>query len=229
MLPVCILAGGLATRMLPMTEKIPKALLPVGGTPFLDLQLAELERQGILRVVLCIGHLGDQIEQHIRKSKRRLDIACSYDGELPLGTGGAVKKAIPLLGEHFFVLYGDSWLSLDYREVQEKWEESGEKALMTVYKNDGRWDKSNAKYDGRRVFYQKRAPASDMDYIDYGLGILSADCFETFSGNFDLAEVYEALSAENRLAGWESAQRFYEIGSPAGLGELEKQIRGMKG
>lgn len=229
MLPVCILAGGLATRMLPLTEHTPKAMLPVNGTPFIEMQLAELKRQGISKVVLCLGHLGEQIERHIRSLKLSLDIRFSYDGETPLGTGGAVKKALPLLGEHFFVLYGDSWINAGYAEVQNAWLCSGKTALMAIYKNCGRWDKSNADYDGECVVYQKNAPEPDMKYIDYGLGILSAGCFDAFSGKFDLAEVYYAISKEHELAGWEATHRFYEIGSPAGLKELEEFLGGDKG
>ncbi len=227
MLPVCILAGGLATRMLPLTEHTPKAMLPVHGTPFIEMQLAELKRQGVSEVVLCLGHLGEQIERHIRSIRLSLDIQFSYDGETSLGTGGAVKKALPLLGEHFFVLYGDSWIDVKYAEVQNTWQRSGKKALMTVYKNCGRWDKSNADYDGERVIYQKDTPGPDMKYIDYGLGILSAECFDSYSGNFDLAEVYHALSKEHELAGWEAIHKFYEIGSPDGLQDLERFLQGV--
>lgn len=226
MLPVCILAGGLATRMRPMTESTPKAMLPVNGTPFIEMQLAGLERQGISNVVLCLGYLGEQIERHVRSLHVSLDITYAYDGALPLGTGGAVKKALPLLGEHFFVLYGDSWLNLDYSEVQNTWQSSGKKALMTIYKNCGQWDRSNAAYDGTCVVYRKDTPDSNMNYIDYGLGILSAECFDRFSGKFDLAQVYGLLSDKRELAGWEASHRFYEIGSPEGLQALERFLQG---
>lgn len=221
MLPVCILAGGLATRMRPLTERIPKAMIPVNGTPFIDLQLMELSRQGVSKVVLCLGYLGEQIERHVQGLKLSLDVRFSYDGELPLGTGGAVKQALPLLGQHFFVLYGDSWLNINYGEVANVWQHSGKKALMTVYRNCGRWDQSNADYDGTCVTYQKCPPNPDMQYIDYGLGILSAECFDGFSRKFDLAQVYGILSSTQELAGWEAAHRFYEIGSPDGLKALE--------
>lgn len=226
MLPVCILAGGLATRMRPMTERRPKAMLPVNGTPFIRLQLEELMRQGVSRVVLCLGYLGEQIERYVQSLGLRLDIEYAYDGAIPLGTGGAIKRALPLLSEHFFVLYGDSWLRLKYSEVQEAWQNSEKKALMTVYKNYGQWDKSNAAYDGVGVVYRKDRPDPSMEYIDYGLGILSAECFASFSGKFDLAQVYETLSKEKELAGWEVADRFYEIGSPDGLQSLEQFLQG---
>lgn len=228
MLPVCVLAGGLATRMLPLTKKIPKSLLPVNGKPFIDLQLTELQCQGVSQVVLCLGHLGELVEQHTRKQSYQLRLFYSYDGEAPLGTGGAVKKAIPLLGEHFFVLYGDSWLNIDYREVQNNWQLSGKKTMMTFFRNNDLWDKSNVDFMDGNVRYSKNCPTSEMRYIDYGLGILSAACFDGFSGKFDLAEVYEQLSDKGELFGYEAKNRFYEIGSMSGLVELENYLFGIK-
>jgi len=223
--PVAILAGGLATRSRPITEKIPKALIEVAGKPFVYRQLDYLFRQGIAKVVVCVGYLGEQIETAIGDGRAfDLTVQYSFDGPVLLGTGGALRRALPLLGERFFVLYGDSYLPCDFHAVQRAFLESGKPALMAVLRNEGRWDKSNVLMrDGRMVEYDKRFPRPEMAHIDYGLGILSAAVLETYSENraFDLADVYHELSLAGRLAGFEVSERFYEIGSPQGLKEAE--------
>lgn len=230
--PVAILAGGLATRLRPLTERIPKALLEVAGRPFIDWQLEYLRNQGIERVVLCIGYRGEQIESRIGSgSTFGLEVRYSPDGKKLLGTGGALRKALPLLGPAFFVLYGDSYLPLDYGDVQRAFESAGEPGLMTVLRNHDRWDKSNALYeDGKVIEYNKRSPRPEMRHIDYGLGILSAtELAGEPSEVFDLADVYHRLSIEGSLAGYEVHQRFYEIGSHAGLADTERYLSNHKG
>jgi len=225
MLPVAILAGGLATRLQPVTQKIPKALIEVAGKPFIGRQLDYLSCLGITRVVACVGYLGEQIESAIGDGRAfGLAVEYSYDGPVLLGTGGALKRALPLLGERFFTLYGDSYLPCDFRAVQQAFLESGEPALMTVMHNEDQWDKSNVSFrDGRIVEYNKSAPGPEMTYIDYGLGILTAPALESYpkARAFDLSEVYHELSLAGRLAGFEVTERFYEIGSPQGLKEAE--------
>jgi NDP-sugar pyrophosphorylase family protein len=225
MLPVVILAGGLAKRMRPMTETIPKALLSVAGKPFIDWQLALLQKSGIERVVLCLGYLGEQIEMYVKDAGYEMEILFSYDGDVPLGTGGALKKAAPLTGNAFFVLYGDSYLEIDYDDVQRSWQKSGKPALMAVFRNENRWDSSNVLFENNRIVrYSKTAPDAGMRHIDYGLGILSASTFEKYGQVFDVAELYSDLSEQNNLAGYEAANRFYEIGSFNGLKELEEKL-----
>lgn len=225
MLPVAILAGGLATRLRPITETIPKSLVEVAGQPFIIRQLSYLRDQGVRRVVLCVGYLGEMIEAVVGNGQQLgIEVAYSPDGPSLLGTGGALKKAISLLGDEFFVLYGDSFLPVDFAAVQSAFERSGKDALMTVLRNGDRWDKSNVLFeDGRLVEYNKHAPRPDMTYIDYGLGVLSAKVLATYPDDhpFDLAEVYRTLSMQGRLAGMEVKQRFYEIGSHSGLKEAE--------
>ena len=225
MFPVVVLAGGLATRMRPLTERIPKSLIEVAGRPFICRQLDYLRSQGITRVVLCIGYLGDQIKEVVADGHAfGLDVRYSPDGPTLLGTGGALKRALPLLGECFFVLYGDSFLPCDYREVQQAFVDSGRPALMTILRNGNRWDKSNVLFrNGRIVEYNKGSPRPEMEYIDYGLGILSASVFSDYSDDMpaDLAEVYHRLSLVGALAGHEIHSRFYEIGSHKGLQEAE--------
>ncbi|EKN4866428.1 TPA: nucleotidyltransferase family protein [Yersinia enterocolitica] len=226
MFPIAILAGGLATRLRPITETIPKALVDVAGVPFICRQLDYLREQGIKRVVLCIGYLGEMIEALVGNGERfGLQISYSSDGTTLLGTGGALRKALPQLGEHFFVLYGDSFLPVDFSVVQRAYMHSEQQGLMTVLKNSDRWDKSNVLFvDGRLVEYNKRIPRADMAYIDYGLGVLSAGVLShpPRDQSFDLADIYHTLSIRGQLAGLEVQERFYEIGSHSGLKETEE-------
>lgn len=226
MFPVAILAGGLATRLGPIVEKIPKALLDVAGRPFICRQLDYLRGQGIKKVVLCIGHLGEKIEAVVGNgSAFGMEVSYSPDGPVLLGTGGALKKALSLLGERFFVLYGDSFLPCDFSRVQQAFVDSGQRALMTVFRNNNRWDNSNVLFrDGDLVEYNKRAPHPEMEHIDYGLGIFSASVFdeEPAGRPFDLAEVYHRLSLAGELAGHEVMERFYEIGTRSGIQGAEE-------
>jgi NDP-sugar pyrophosphorylase family protein len=224
--PVAILAGGLATRLRPITEIIPKALVDVAGKPFIARQLEYLYAQGVRDVVLCLGYLGEMIQDVVGTGERfGLQVRYSFDGPRLLGTGGALKKALPVLGNHFFVLYGDSYLPVDFSAVQDAYVQSGQTALMTVLKNGDQWDKSNVLFvDGQPVEYNKRAPRPEMAYIDYGLGLVSASVFGAYpdDGPLDLADVYQDLSVKGLLAGLEMHQRFYEIGSHSGLKEAEE-------
>jgi NDP-sugar pyrophosphorylase family protein len=229
MLPVAILAGGLATRLRPMTEKIPKALIDVAGRPFIAWQLEQLRMQGIKKVVLCTGYLGEMLEQIIGDGQSYgLQISYSYDGDRLLGTGGALKKAIPLLGDVFFVLYGDSYLNVNFRQVEAAYTRSGCSGLMTALANQNQWDSSNIMFKNGKLFeYNKRTPTPQMHYIDYGLGILKAESFEYYSEAepLDLADIYHDLSIKGDLHGYEVYNRFYEIGSHKGLAETENYLR----
>jgi len=221
--PVVILAGGLATRLRPITEKIPKSLVDVAGEPFICKQLKYLESQGVNKVTLCVGYLGEMIESIVGTGNQfGLEITYSYDGPNLLGTGGAIKKALPLLGENFFVLYGDSFLPINFSSVEEAFNASQRLALMTILKNNNQWDKSNVSYLGDELIeYNKECPNSDMNYIDYGLGILSSRLFESYEEDlpFDLSEIYKSLSHQSELEGYPVNHRFYEIGSHQGLEE----------
>jgi NDP-sugar pyrophosphorylase family protein len=225
MLPVAILAGGLATRLRPITEKIPKALIEVAGKPFIFHQLQYLRKEGIKKVVLCVGYLCAMIQKEVGDgSKFDLDISYSYDGDFLLGTGGSIKKALPLLDENFYVLYGDSFLPIHFAPIEELFLKSKKPALMTVILNENKWDKSNVVCkDGLILEYNKKEFKSAMKFIDYGLGILSKSLFDKYEGKvaFDLADLYHLLSIENELAGFEVHERFYEIGSHQGIKETE--------
>jgi N-acetyl-alpha-D-muramate 1-phosphate uridylyltransferase len=226
-LPVAILAGGLATRMCDLTKKIPKALLDVAGKPFVVHQLELLRAAGVPRVVLCVQHLADQIEATLGDgSAHGIEIRYSYDGDELLGTGGALRRALPLLGPQFFVLYGDSYLRCDYNAIERAYHASGKLGLMTVYENDGRYDASNVQYVGGRILkYDKTPNVPGMTHIDWGLGILDARAFEHYpAGKLDLARVYQDLLAKEELAGYEVHERFYEIGSVAGLEDTRRLL-----
>jgi MurNAc alpha-1-phosphate uridylyltransferase len=229
MLPVAILAGGLATRLRPITDTIPKALVDVAGVPFVVRQLRYLQVQGVRRVVLCVSHLGERIQAVVADgSSLGLEVAYAFDGPVRLGTGGALLRALPMLGDAFFVLYGDSFLPIDFAAVEADFARSGKCALMTVLRNHDRWDKSNADYrDARVVEYNKHHPRPEMGYIDYGLSILTPAALSRYPKDapLDLADVYHALSLAGELAGHEVFERFYEIGSHQGLAETEDYFR----
>lgn len=229
-LPVGILAGGLATRLRPTTETLPKALIDINGEPFIAHQLRLLRRHGIERVVLCVGYRGEQIAAEVGDGERfGLQVTCSFDGPALLGTAGAIRRALPLLGAAFFVLYGDSYLECDYRLIQDAFERSGTLGLMTVYRNEGRWDTSNVEFgNGMIMSYDKNHRTPRMRHIDYGLGVFHREAFERVPEGTaaDLATVYQDLMGREQLAALEVTQRFYEIGSWRGIEELRNHLAG---
>ena len=227
-IPVAILAGGLATRLRPITEKIPKSLVAVAGRPMLAHQLEMLHAQGIRHAVLCIGFLGEMIQREFGNEAYGVKLDYSFDGEKLLGTGGAIKRALPKLREEFFILYGDSYLPIPYAPVADFFQRSGKPGLMTVYRNEGLYDTSNVIFrNGEIVVYDKKAKLPEMHHIDYGLSMFKSSVFEAYAADqiFDLAEVMRRLVREKRLAGYEVPERFYEMGSPAGLAELEALLK----
>jgi NDP-sugar pyrophosphorylase family protein len=228
-LTVAILAGGLATRLRPITEKIPKGLAPVAGEPFLAHQLRLLHSRGLRRAVLCVGYLGEMIEEEFGDGAAfGVELRYAFDGPRLLGTGGALRRALPVLGDPFFVLYGDSYLPVDFNAAADAFHRSGKPALMTVFRNEGAWDTSNVCYEeGRIIRYDKRERTPEMRHIDYGLGVYSAAAFASWPADepFDLADLQRELVAKNALAGHEVFRRFYEMGSHAGLSELEALLR----
>jgi NDP-sugar pyrophosphorylase family protein len=228
MLPVAILAGGLATRLRPLTETIPKSLVEINGEPFLWHQLRLLRANGVRRVVMCLSHLGEQVQAAVGDGREfGMEIDYSFDGAVLLGTAGALKRALPLLGESFFVLYGDSYLPIDWQAVESAFRASGKSGLMTVYPNEGQWDTSNVEFaDGRILAYSKRDRTPRMRYIDYGLGAFRSTAFDRVPGgqSWDLATLYGELLAAGELAAFEAPQRFFEIGSFRGIEELSSYL-----
>ena len=227
--PVVLLAGGLATRLRPLTEQMPKAMLEVAGEPFIAHQLRLLRREGITRVVVCAGYLAEQISAYVGDGSRfGLSVGYKIDGPRLLGTGGALRAALDQLGREFLVIYGDSWLDIAYAPVVEAFRASGQPALMTVFRNAGQWDTSNVWFENGHIRrYSKRERLPQMQHIDWGLSMIKADLLATRPANepFDLAELYSDLSRTGRLAGYEVTTRFYEIGSSEGLRETDAVLR----
>jgi len=223
LLTVAILAGGLATRLRPVTETVPKSLLEVNGEPFAVHQLRLLQAKGIRRVVLCVGHLGELVQSAIGTgSGLGLQVDYSFDGPVLLGTAGAIKNALPKLGESFFVMYGDSYLPCDYAAIARNFESAGVLGMMTVFRNEGKWDTSNVEFEGGKILsYSKTNRTPRMRYIDYGLGVFRAEAFQGLPPGkaCDLTELYGDLLQRGQLSAFDVRERFYEIGSPAGLRE----------
>jgi NDP-sugar pyrophosphorylase family protein len=224
--PVCILAGGLGTRLGAHVRDTPKPLLEVAGEPFLLHQLRLLAGHGATHAVICVGYLGEQIVDRIGPERFGIEIAYSHDGPAPIGTLGAVRKAAPLLSDRFLVLYGDTYLRLNYAAAAAAWLSSGLPAMMTVLRNAGRWDTSNAEFDGRFVRYDKHAPTPAMEWIDYGLGGLESKALTCVDAAVtDLSELYHTLSLSGDLFGVIATERFYEIGTPDALAEADRFLR----
>lgn len=231
MFPIVILAGGLATRLRPITEKIPKSLIEINGLPFVYHQLELLEKKGFKNIHFCLGFLGEQVENSVKESEyfKRINISFSYDGNTLLGTGGTIRKIINQLPEYFFVTYGDSYLDIDFYDIQEIFELKKQRftSLMTVYENSNLFDKSNVVFENGSIeLYSKSKKDSKMAYIDYGVGILSNKSMDFYDKNiiFDLGELYENLSLKKELYGYEVFQRFYEIGSLQGIEDLSNYL-----
>lgn len=222
--PIVILAGGLATRLRPLTSNLPKALVDINGEPFIAHQLRLLAKNGIREVVMCLGYLGEKIVDYVGNgSQFGLKVSYSFDGEKLLGTAGAIKKALPLLSDTFFVVYGDSYLPCDYAAIQAAFVKNQQAALMTVFHNLGKWDTSNVEFaDGKIIVYDKHQRTPRMLHIDYGLTIFSKPVFDQVPDNeaYDLVPVYQTLLASQQLGAYEVSERFYENGSHTGIQEL---------
>lgn len=228
MLQVVILAGGLGTRIRQLGGNVPKALLDINGTPFLEHQFKLLRDNGVRKVLMCVAHLSEQIETFAGDGSRfGLEVVFSHDGPELLGTGGAIRRALAKIEENFFVLYGDSYLTCDFAAVQHKFLTSGKNALMTVFENHGKFDKSNVEFsNGEIAIYDKTLNSPAMKHIDYGLGLFKRKVFEVLpeGKKIDLANIYAEELKRGQLAAFEVPERFYEIGSPEGLNELRELL-----
>ena len=228
---VVILAGGVGTRVQSVAQGRPKALLPVAGKMFIEHQFSLLGACGVRDVLLCIGHLGDQIQEAVGDGGR-YGLKVRYSCEDPkrlLGTGGALVNALPQLQSRFMVMYGDSFLPIDYAAFARAFAGAGCPGMMSVYRNEGRWDHSNTRVaQAKVVYYDKKAPAGAADCIDYGLTAFDKSVIETYRGKelpLDMAVILRDLCEKGMLAAWEAPRRFYEIGKPEGLRELDEYLR----
>ena len=227
--PLALLAGGLATRLHPLTERVPKAMLEVAGEPFIAHQLRLLRRERISRVVICAGYLSEQIAAFVGDGSRfGVELSYVHDGAALLGTGGAITRALPLLSDVFWVMYGDSYMDIDYRAVLSHFQRQLDAlGLMTVIRNEDRWDRSNVIFrEGKLARYDKKNRSPGMRYIDYGVQILRRQAVERLLVNrpSDLADLYRVLVSEGRMVGYEVTQRFYEIGTPQSLEEAREHL-----
>ena len=228
MLQVVVLAGGLATRLRPISEKIPKSLIEINDEPFIYHQLRLLKSKGFERVVVCVGYLGNMIEDIVGNGEKfDLDVVYSYDGEVLLGTGGAIRNAFPLLDEKFMITYGDSYLDFDYAGLNSFVEQNQYPAVMTIFKNEDLFDTSNVLYNNGKILYSKMNRSADMNYIDYGFSVVSKNIFNSYSifDKFDLSVVFEKLSLDGQLGAFEVTNRFYEIGSFQGITDIESYLK----
>lgn len=229
MLPVAILAGGLGTRLRPITYSLPKSMIEICGQPFLHWQIKHLAKVGITNVVYCIAYKSDVIKGFLGDgSQYGLEVKYSEDGPRQLGTGGAIVNALPLLGSNFMVLYGDSFLPIDYSQVASKFLDGNKPALMTVYNNLGRFDSSNVDFsEGILKCYQKNGQGSRFTHIDYGLSCFHESVFSKYSPSLplDLSEICYELSSKNLLDGYEVFQRFYEVGSHHGVVDFVEYVK----
>jgi NDP-sugar pyrophosphorylase family protein len=229
---LALLAGGLATRLHPLTQAKPKAMIDIAGEPFISRQLRLIAGQGVRRVVICTGFLSEQIENYVDEGVRfGLRVDYSHDGDRLLGTGGALRKALPLLGDEFLVMYGDSYLPTAFSPVISAFRTSGRLGLMTVYQNNGEWDASNVAFSkGEILIYDKKNASPEMRHIDFGLGMFQSHVFRRWPEGepFDLSVVYQKLLAEGQLASYETADRFFEIGSSRGIQEMIQYFGAME-
>jgi len=225
---VVILAGGLGTRLGPLTANLPKALVPVNGKPFLAHVFALLKENGLERILILHGHHGRKLEEALGDgSSQGVKVAYRHDGAQLRGTGGALRNAVDLLESEFFVLYGDTYLDIEYTAVARAFRASGKPALMTVLQNQGRWDASNVIFrDGQLLRYDKKHRVPEMEFIDYGLSAMRREVVAEMPADqpADLAELYSRLVGEKRMAGFEVFRRFYEIGTPEGLAETARHL-----
>jgi N-acetyl-alpha-D-muramate 1-phosphate uridylyltransferase len=226
-----VLAGGLATRMLPLTRTIPKSLLEVAGRPFIDWQLERLAASGIRDVVICIAHLGNLIRDHVGDATRH-GLRVTWSEESPgqlLGTAGAVRAALSHLAPRFVITYGDSYLPFDYRAPLDVLAAHDDcDGVMAVYRNHGQWDASNVITDGTWVTcYAKGTSDPKFDHIDYGATALRREVIAALPAGerIGLGEIQSQLAAAGRLRSVVARDRFFEIGSPGGLAELDRYLR----
>ena len=223
-----ILAGGLATRLRPLTESIPKCMLKIQGKPFMEYQIDLLRSKGIKRILLCLGYLSEQVTGYFRNGRAwGVQISYSLEDDQLLGTGGALRQAYPLLEQEVLLLYGDSYPDFPWPEMSAHFRKTKSAALMLVHRNQNQWDKSNVVLENGYVkVYDKKNSLPEMEYIDAGLSLLKKEAVREIPPNqfYDLADLYQTLAGRKLLRAYEIQQRFYEVGSPAGLKEFASLV-----
>ena len=219
------MCGGLATRLGSLAKNIPKSMIDIEGKPFLEHQIEMLKKHNITDIVLCAGYLSEKIEDYFGDgSKFGVNIKYSHDGKKPLGPIGAIKNAESLLDDVFFIMYGDSYLSVDFQKAYSFFKEHDKLGLMVVYKNNDKYDKSNLIIKDNMVVGYKEKEAV---YIDYGTSIISKKALDLVPKNtmYSTGQFFSDLISKKELLAFEAEKRFYHIGSPDALGELRNYIR----
>jgi NDP-sugar pyrophosphorylase family protein len=225
--PVVILAGGIGSRLGKLTKETPKPLIKINGKPFIEYQLKLLSKQGVKEVIICIGYLGSKIKKFVGNGKRfNLNVSYSFEKKL-LGTGGAIKNAFSLIKKNFFIMYGDTYLPINFTNIQNKYVKLKSKALITIYKNQNYFDRSNVFFQSKNIVYDKKKYKKKMKYIEYGLSIFNKEIFRYFRNkvNFDLSDLLSFLSKKKMLNYYIVKKRFYEIGSISGLNDTREYLK----
>lgn len=222
-----LLAGGMATRLYPVTLKIPKSLIDINGKPYIRHQIDLIKSKGIKNIVLCLGNLSGPIEEYLGNgSSDSINIQYSYDGETLLGTGGAIRKALPFLSDPFMVMYGDSYLNIEYIDIMDYFNNFSKLGLMVVLKNENKWDKSNIIFKEGKIVKYDKVDDVEFDYIDYGFSILRKNALTPYlnKDKFDLKDIFKDLISKDEMLGYEVYNRFYEIGSFQGIEETKNYL-----
>jgi len=224
--PVVILAGGLGSRLYPVTADIPKSMILVNGKPFIYHQIRLLKDRGFENIIICVNYLGEQIVKYVNNFFGDSNIIYSFDGKKYLGTGGAIKKILPWIENNFFVVYGDSYLDRIYRSIQQKFSHSNKLGLMTVYENNNKYGRSNITYKNNEILYYDKNSKTPLKYIDYGINIFNREVFDLFKSDvFDLSKVQTYLIKKKQMEAFLVTERFYEIGSNKGISDLARYLK----
>ena len=223
---VVILAGGLGTRLGKLTKNIPKALIEINNKPFIEWQINYFLNQGKKKFLLCLGHFSEQIIEFVEKKFPDIEINFSLDGEKMLGTGGALVNAYEQLEENFYVIYGDSYLQIDLKNIELRHDIKDSVITMAIFKNDNMYDKSNVQIHDKKLRYYKNS-SEICNYIDYGVSIISKKILSDYNlSNFiNLSHIYENESKKNKINYYLAKNRFYEVGSEKGIFELNKFLK----
>lgn len=226
---IVIFCGGLATRLKNLAKNKPKSMMDINGKPFLEYQIDNIKKYDIKDIVLCVGHLSEQIIDYFGNGEKfNVNIKYSHDGEKPLGPIGALKKAEPLLKKDFFIMYGDSYLSVNFKDVYNFYKKYDKAACMVVYKNKDKYDKSNLIIKDNLVLgYGDKQRTKDMVYIDYGASLLSKKTLYNLKDDtfYSTGDFFSKLIKNHELLAYEVKTRFYHIGNPEALEELRKYIK----
>jgi len=217
---IVIIAGGLATRLQPITETIPKSMVLLKGKPFFEYQIELCKKNGVREIIFCGGHLWEQVNNYFGNGEKfGVKIIYSIENE-KLDTGGAVKNAFEHLDDEFFVMYGDSYLTLDWQKAYKFLKKSGAKGLMTTYENNWHPEPSNVLVGGGGYIkeYNKEKPGKEMRFIEYGINIFPKDIIKKIPGkSFPISRYFDFLIKRGQLVSYPSKDRFFEVGCFEGI------------